>query len=247
MIDIIKDVVRKISHPEEGLPVALEFNPITLENWVDFFDDNIGWINIYLEDTKLLNKINFGEIIPNTAPYSYIYDNKSPLHFIIKFIKSKKNVNKRLILNFLSVKKLIKALNITDRRIQLEVQEFFKKINPQTFWLNLKISDQKQIDLLEKYNIGTIVEAREESLLKDMVKTLSSSKVTLQTMDTEDEKFDNKKFLPYILVLNSKTLSKIFSISCSDADEYDETLNVYEYLSIDKKDNISDLFMKLSL
>ena len=80
-----------------------------------------------------------------------------------------------------------------------------------------------------------------------MVKTLSSSKVTLQTMDTEDEKFDNKKFLPYILVLNSKTLSKIFSISCSDADEYDETLNVYEYLSIDKKDNISDLFMKLSL
>ena len=245
MIDIIKDVVRKISHPEEGLPVALKFDPVTLENWVDFFDDNIGWINVHLEDTKLLNKINFGEIIPNTSPYLDIYDNKSPLHFITRFIKSEKNVNKRLILNFLSIKKLIKALNITDRKIQFEVQEFFKKINPQTFWLNLKISDQKQIDLLKKHNIGTIVEASEESLLRDMIKNLSSSKVTLKTMDTEEENVDDKtKKLPYILVLNSKTLSKIFTLACKNADEYDEKLIVYEYLS---KDDISDLFMKLSL
>ena len=129
--------------------------------------------------------------------------------------------------------------------IQFEVQEFFKKINPQTFWLNLKISDQKQIDLLKKHNIGTIVEAREESLLRDMIKNLSSSKVTLKTMDTEEEDIDDKtKKLPYILVLNSKTLSKIFTLACKNADEYDEKLNVYEYLS---KDNISDLFMKLSL
>ena len=38
--------------------MALKFDPETLENWVDFFDDNIGWIHVHLEDTKLLNKIN---------------------------------------------------------------------------------------------------------------------------------------------------------------------------------------------
>lgn len=243
MIDIIKDVVRKITDPKEGLLSSLDSNPETLEEWLDFFNDNIGWINIYLKPSEKLNKIQFGEIIPNNSPYIEIYDRRSPLHFLTKFIIYKKEVHKRLILNFSSFKKLIRMLNITDKKIQYDVQEFFKKTNPDTFWLNLKISDEKQIELFKKNDIGIVIEAREKALLTNMIKNLSSNNISFKSI--EEKNVSNAS--QYVLVLNSDILVKLFLKACEDSGKDEYELNVYEYLSSDKKDNLADLFGKLSL
>ena len=169
-MDAIKEIVIRISHPEIGLSKTLEFNPVSLKNWIDLFENGIGWLIIGYSDKKEMKQINFGEFIPSSHhPYLKIYEKNSPLKCILDFINSDKTTNKRIFLNYNSTIRLIKKLNIPDKILQKRLNIFFKELDAAKFWLNLKISDNKKIEALTKYNIGIVVEASDESLYADLI------------------------------------------------------------------------------
>ena len=249
-LNIIKETVLQISCPSEGLSKQVKYDMRTYDEWIDFFDANIGWVNIGVEsiEANIYTRLNVGEVIPNIAPNVDIYKYNFSIKNILSFLGTNNKYNtKRIILNYYSLIKLIKLLNVKDEAFRNQVYLFLKTISAKDFWLNLLISDEKA-DLLTKKNIGTVLEITDDNMFGRMLNYFDK-KLREEDSDIDSEAENMHISEPFIMLLNNHTLKKMFKVACMKGGQVDGKMDVYKYLSKCKNEDIdlNNLFLNLRL
>lgn len=227
------------------------FDIKTLGEWVNFLDKEYnGWISIKIEK-DLANSFNgIGQVIPAVPADLSIFSNNFSCKKVFNFLRGN---DKRLIINYWQ---FIYLLNLIERYIPYNEKKQFhentelwiKNINKETFWMDIKVSQQIS-KKLEEENIGEVLDCSLGEMLEFKEK-ISPVGVIFNDGDIfepgeEEKKIFLQREFPYRLILNKKSIKKlIFESLKMKGINIHKDVNVYESLI---SDDITDLLSKLSL
>ena len=163
-IALLRETVRQICHPVNGLSKSFFPPPILIGDWKKCLDSTYGWVNIGIEQNiaSVLYELKIGEVIPDNSANMDIYTfgfSTVEIGKLLNFGESEKNY--KVIINYYSFLRLIDILrNGQDKEYCLKfntsLNTIFKDINPSTFWLNFIISEETA-QYLKNNNIGEVI------------------------------------------------------------------------------------------
>ena len=163
-ISFIRETVRQICHPVNGLSKSFFPPPVLIGDWKKCLDALYGWVNIGIEQNiaSIFHELKIGEVVPSNQANMDIYTfgfSTSEIGKLLNFGESEKNY--KVIINYYSFLRLIGILmNGQDEEYCLKfntsLNTIFKDINPSTFWLNFIISEETA-QYLKINNIGEVI------------------------------------------------------------------------------------------
>ena len=194
-ISFIRETVRQICHPINGLSKNFVQPPVLLKDWNKCLDSLYGWVNIGIEQNvaNVFHELKIGEVIPSKAANMDIYTYgfaTTEIGKLLNFGESEKKY--KVIINYYSFLRLIDILlNSQDKEYYLKfntsLNTIFKDINPSTFWLNFIISEEIA-EYLKINNIGEVIV--KEGSKKDTVNVkskLEKKKSIWKTIESDIE------------------------------------------------------------
>lgn len=186
----IRELVKQLCHPVNGLPKNLFPLPITLGDWKKCLNGLYGWVNLGIEQklAETLHKLRIGEVIPSNLSSMDIYNYGFATIEIGKLLgMDKKEKTFKAFINYDSFSRLIKILlNGRDEKycgkFNSSLRIIFSDMDPKTFWLNILISEPTA-DYLKNNEIGEVIV--NEGILDevDMLKAITEQKQELVSWD----------------------------------------------------------------
>lgn len=260
----IKEIVRQISHPINGLTKSLSPSPVSLNDWKKCLSFLYGWVNIGINDNmaNAFRELRIGEVVPTTSPNMYIYNNEFASNEIGLFLGVNEGNDYRVIINYHSFSKLISLLLSNKdadycNKFSKSMTEYYSDIKQEEFWMDLPICE-KAADILKNNDMGEVIVNKKTNNDISYWKESDSSTPTnpeLLTNPGEIKKVEETKDMeiediePYRVIMNNETLLKLIEFASKNCNKLSD--NLFEQMGGEKEeekdedDEFERLFGKL--